>query len=208
MVPSLEDNPQGQAHSRLPECDGQPSVQIKASPINRMVTVQTDLSKWFTPHGDLFATPLNHKIPLYISPVPDQHAWDIDALNIVWSGLTAYAYLPTTLLHRVIQNQATSLPHFNSHRLARDALVLGPSAALNRDPTQITSVSDTSQTVPQPNVSQQSTDSHPSRPVSRTFQLQEQGFSVEGAERIAGNAPTSHASLSVECSQYIYQFFS
>ena len=28
MVPSLQDNPQGQAHSRVPECDGRPSVQI------------------------------------------------------------------------------------------------------------------------------------------------------------------------------------
>ena len=75
------------------------------SPINRMVTasadVQTDLSKWFTPHVDLFATYLNHKVPLYVSP--DQHAWDIDALNINWSGLTAYAFPPTALLHRVIQ---------------------------------------------------------------------------------------------------------
>ena len=65
MVSSLQDKPQGQAYSRVPECDGQPSVQIKPSPINRMVTasagVQTDLSKWFTPHVKLFATPLNHK---------------------------------------------------------------------------------------------------------------------------------------------------
>ena len=38
--------------------------------------------KWFTPHVDLFATRLNHKVPLYVSPVPDQNAWDIDALNI------------------------------------------------------------------------------------------------------------------------------
>ena len=59
--------------------------------------------KWFTPHVDLFATRLNHKVPLYVSPVPDQNAWDIDALNINWSGLTAYAYHPTALLHRVIQ---------------------------------------------------------------------------------------------------------
>ena len=59
--------------------------------------------KWFTPHVDLFATHLNHKLPLYVSPVPDQNAWDIDALNINWSGLTAYAYPPTALLHRVIQ---------------------------------------------------------------------------------------------------------
>ena len=59
--------------------------------------------KWFTPHVDLFATCLNHKVPLYVSPVPDQNAWDIDALNINWSGLTAYAYPPTALLHSVIQ---------------------------------------------------------------------------------------------------------
>ena len=40
------------------------------------------------------------------------------------------------LLHRVIQYQAMLLPdHRNSPRLARDALVLGPSVALNRDPT-------------------------------------------------------------------------
>ena len=59
--------------------------------------------KWFTPHVDLFATRLNHKVPLYVSPVPDQNAWDIDALNINWSGLTAYGYPPMALLHRVIQ---------------------------------------------------------------------------------------------------------
>ena len=58
--------------------------------------------KWFTPHVDLFAT-LNHKLPLYVSPIPDPNAWDIDALNINWMGLTAYAYRPTALLHRVIQ---------------------------------------------------------------------------------------------------------
>ena len=60
--------------------------------------------KWFTPHVDLFATRLNHIVPFYVSPVPDQHAWDIDALNISWSGFTAYAYPPTDLLHKVIQN--------------------------------------------------------------------------------------------------------
>ena len=51
--------------------------------------------KWFPPHVDLFATRLNHKLPLYVSPIPD--------LNINWSGLTAYAYPPMALLHRVIQ---------------------------------------------------------------------------------------------------------
>ena len=59
--------------------------------------------KWFTPHVDLFATHLNHKLPLYVSPIPDPKAWDIDTLNINWMALTAYAYPPTALLHRVIQ---------------------------------------------------------------------------------------------------------
>ena len=110
--------------------------------------------KWFAPHVDLFATHLNHKLPLYVSPVPDPRPWDIDA-------------------------------HRNSPRLARDALVLGPSAALNRDPTATSSVNNSSQTVPQFCVPQLSTASQPPCLVSRSGQLQEQGFSVEVAERIA-----------------------
>ena len=84
------------------------------------------------------------------------------------------------------KNQAMPLPdHRNSPRLARDALVLGPSAALNRDPTATSSVHNSSQTVPQLCVPQQSTASQPPRLVSRSGKLQEQGFSVEVAERIA-----------------------
>ena len=79
---------------------------FRPNQVKRMVTastgVQTDLSKWFTRHVDLFATRLNHKVPLYISPVPDQ-----DALNINWSGFTAYAYPPMALIHRVIQKNQT-----------------------------------------------------------------------------------------------------
>ena len=67
-------------------------------------------------------------------------------------------------LHKVIQNQAVHLPdHCNSPRLARDALVLGPGAALNRDPTLAFSVNNSSQTVPQLCASQQSTASQPQR---------------------------------------------
>ena len=58
--------------------------------------------------------------------------------------------------------------HCNCSRLARDALVLRPSAALNRDPTSATSVNSTSQTVPQLCVSQQSATSQP-----KSGQLQE-----------------------------------
>ena len=80
-----------------------------------------------------------------------------------------------------------SLPdHRNSPRLARDALVLGPSAVLNRDPTATPGVNKSSQTVPHLCVPQQSTASQPPCLLSRSGQLQEQGFfSVEVAERIA-----------------------
>ena len=53
--------------------------------------------------GSHLSTYLNHKLPLYVSPVPDPKAWDIDALNINWTNLTAYGYPPTALLHKVIQ---------------------------------------------------------------------------------------------------------
>ena len=49
MVPSLPDNLKSQTHSRVSECDGRPSVQVKPNPVNRMVTasagIQTDLSQ-------------------------------------------------------------------------------------------------------------------------------------------------------------------
>ena len=62
----------------------------------------TDLSKWFTPHVDLFATRLNHKLPLYVSPVPEKKCLGHRCSKNNWSGLTAYAYPPMALLHKVI----------------------------------------------------------------------------------------------------------
>ena len=169
------------------------SNQVQSTEWSLHLQVFQICQKWFTPHVDLFATHLNHKLPLYVSPVPEPNAWDIDALNINWTGLTAYAYPPTALLHRVIKkNQAMPLPdHHNSPRLARDALVLGPSAALNRDPSATSGVNNSSQTAPQLCVPQQSTTSQPPHLVSRSGQLQEQGFSVEVAERIAARHRSS-----------------
>ena len=83
------------------ECDGQPTVQVEPSAVNRMVTACKQIChKCFTPHVDLHSSEPQSST---VSPVPDPNAWDIDALNINWSSLTAYAYPPTALLHRVIQ---------------------------------------------------------------------------------------------------------
>ena len=101
-----------QAHSRVPQCDDLPSIQSNKQNGHRIRRCSNSSVKWFIPHVDLFTTHLKHKVPLYVSPVPDQHAWDIDPLNIILSGLTAYAYPPMAVLHREIQksgNATTSL---------------------------------------------------------------------------------------------------
>ena len=103
LLPSLPDNAKSQAHSRVPQCDGLPSIQSNKQNGHCICRCSNRSVKWFTPHVDLFGTHLNHKVPLYVSPVPYQHAWDILAQNIIWSGLTAYAYPPIALLHRVIK---------------------------------------------------------------------------------------------------------
>ena len=116
---------------------------------------------WFSPQVDLFATLLNHKIPLYVFPVPDQNVWDIDAL-----GLIAYAYPPTALLHKVIQKirQSSCL-----------IIVIAPGWPgvpwfwdLVQLSTSTTSVKNPSQTVPQLCVSPQSKTSQPPHLVSRS----------------------------------------
>ena len=147
--------------------------------------------KWFTPHVDLFATHLNHKLPLYVSPIPDPKAWDIDALNINWTGLTAYAYPPTALLHRMIQKIR------QCHCLIIVIAPGWPGMPWFWDKVQLSTeiptpgVNDPMQTVPQVCVPQQSVSSQPPRLVSRSRQLQEQVFSVEVAERIAAPQQSS-----------------
>ena len=128
--------------------------------------------KWFTPHVDQFATHLNHKLPLYMSPIPDPKRK---------LGGSHCLCLPSDGSPSQVdpKNQAMSLPdRSNSPILARDALILGPSATLNGDPSATHAVNNSTQTVSQLPVPQQST-SQPPRLVSRSGQLPEQGFSVE-----------------------------
>jgi len=57
---------------------------------------------WGRPHVDLFATRDNFKLPTFVSPLPDELAWAVDAFAVSWEGLRAYAYPPTPLLPRVL----------------------------------------------------------------------------------------------------------
>ena len=191
MVPSLSHNIGSQTHSRVSECDGRPPIQVQPSAVGGVVTastgVQTDLpqvvhsscrpvchsSEPQTPY-----IPVSYPRPKGLGHRCSEHTLDGSHCLCLPSNGSPSQGDP--------KNQAMPLPnHSDSPRLARDALVLGPSAALNRDPTTTTSVNNPSQTVPPSCVPQQSTTSQPPHLVSRSGQLQEQGFSVEVAERIA-----------------------
>ena len=54
------------------------------------------------PNVDLFATGFNHRLPLYVSPVPHNHALATDALSMDWNLLHAYAFPPTLLISSVL----------------------------------------------------------------------------------------------------------
>ena len=131
----------------------EPYVQVKPSSINRLVTASAGVQQICLSGSPSCRSICHSSEPqtstVYVSsPRPKCLGHRCSKHN--WSGLTAYAYPPTGLLHKVIQNQAIHLPdHCNSPRLARDALVWGPSAALNRDPTSASSVNNSSQTGPQ-----------------------------------------------------------
>ena len=191
LVQSLPHNIESQAHSRVPECDGQPSVQVQPSAVNRMVSaptgVQTDLPEvvhtscsfiCHSPEPQAPTVRVSYPRPKGLGHRCSKHELDQP------HGLCLPSYSSPS--QGDPKDQAMSLPdHRDSPRLARDALVLGPSAALNRDPTTTPSVNDPTQTVPQVCVPQQPPAAEPPRLVFRSGQLQEQGFSVEVAERIA-----------------------
>jgi len=57
---------------------------------------------WEKPMVDLFATSLNHKLSLYVSPIPDDCAMGVDAMSMDWTNLYAYAFPPSALIPKVI----------------------------------------------------------------------------------------------------------
>ena len=197
LVPSLSHNIESQAHSRVPECDGRPSVQVQPSAVNRMVStpagVPTDLPEVVHTSCRLIchsSEPQTSTVriscpgPKGLGHRCSEHRLDESHCLCLPSYGSPSQGDP--------KDQAMPLPdHRNSPRLARDALVLGPSAALNRDPTSTPCVNDPTQTVPQVYVPQQPTTAQPPRLVSRSGQLQEQGFFVEVAERIAAPQKSS-----------------
>ena len=59
-------------------------------------------SRWHTSQVDLFAIRFNNKLPLFVSPVPDQTASRVDALSLQREELDVYAFPPVSLLGQVV----------------------------------------------------------------------------------------------------------
>ena len=51
---------------------------------------------------DLFATSLNHRLPVYFSPMVDPQSAGTDAMLQSWNGLQAYAFPPFGLISQVL----------------------------------------------------------------------------------------------------------
>ena len=89
-------------------------------------------SAWFTPHIGLFATRFSHRLPLYVSPVPDPEACAVDALSIPWSNLLSCAFPDSH--HRESSQKGTRRkghPHSSGPLLARPGLVSRASPSLS-----------------------------------------------------------------------------
>ena len=62
---------------------------------------------WHKPMVDLFATILNVKLPTYVAPIPGDKAWQMDALNISWEALDAYAFCPLAIVTHLVPKTVT-----------------------------------------------------------------------------------------------------
>ena len=100
---------------------------------------------------DLFATRLNHKLPMYVSPVPDSQAWETDALNIscvLSSG--SHNTGDSKDDHLQVQN------HHDCSRVARNVLVLGSGGSVDEAPSKTSFVGESVVSTIQQQTSQQS----------------------------------------------------
>ena len=64
---------------------------------------QAICSRWHQPQVDLFATRFNNKLPQFVSPVSEPHAWAVDELSLSWEDLDLYTFPPAAILGQVVE---------------------------------------------------------------------------------------------------------
>ena len=105
LVSSQRNSFEVSAHSRSLECNSSQAFQMQLSDQTEWSLSQVFniwCSRWARPHVELFATRFNHKLPKFVSPVPDPTAWAVDALSPPWENLDVYTFPPVSLLGHII----------------------------------------------------------------------------------------------------------
>ena len=190
-----------QTHPRLPKCDRGLPVQINSNSVNRVVStpsgVQQSLQKVVHSSGGSVC-----------------HSSEPQVATIRLSSSRSKRMEHRCSKHKLVKPCSLCLPSNSSASksntkgppvqlppnpdspgLAGHALALGPGPPISGNSTSVVSVAKSTQAVKQPGVSQQPTIPQPPCLVSRSEQLQEQGFSSEVAERIAAPQRASTRSI-------------
>ncbi len=145
------------------------------------------LATWGNPWLDLFATRVNHRLPLYVSPMQDLHAWGVDALAFSWRSLDAYAFLHLLLIPTDPGQDPEGPGSSNSNRplLAIQELVLSSHGATGRASSQSTRVKSAAVTAQRKSSLSKRGKTIPSRMEVIRQSLRRDGFSTKAAEVIA-----------------------
>ena len=181
-------------------------LNVIADKLSRLgQTIQTEWSllpavfqricnQWHFPQIDLFATRFNHKLPQFVSPVPDPLAVAVDALTLPWEDLDAYAFPPTAILGKVVEKLLDSpcKTHSDCPGVAQHALVLGLGEHVQPSSPQ---PAQSANTALQSDPSQKSDRSKSPCLAPRASKIKEQGFSEAVAARI--EAPQRRSTRSV-----------
>ena len=180
LLQSLKDPHESQTglphcHSQKPLQKGQSNPEWSLHPqmFNLIYKV------WHKPTGDMFATKTIPKLPLYVSPVPDTNALNIDALNISWVDLDGDVFCSVALIPNVIQN-------INTYRckmivVARDCPRM---QKLNKSSITTTSLASSFETTVQSKILSKSLVSEPSCLAPRHHSESFESFCRQVAERI------------------------
>ena len=89
LVSSQKDSSGGETHPRSLECHSGQAVQTQSSDTDRVVPVSAGFPTIVFKMGqtsDLFATRFNHRLPKFVSAVPDPAAWGVDFLLYLFKG--------------------------------------------------------------------------------------------------------------------------
>ena len=170
LVSSFQNITPCHTHPRLPKCDRGFPVQIDSNSVNGVVTTPSSVQKNLQKVVHSASRSVCHTSKPQVTTVR----------------------LPSTRSKRMEQKVS---PLFHSGRVTQKVrqynclliliVVLGSGASISGNSASAACISNSTQTIKQPGVSRQSAISQPPCLVSRSEQLQEQGFSTEVAEIIA-----------------------